>query len=419
METIKTRSVLINNIPSVIWGNDSEKVFIAVHGNLADKKDAIIADRAAVACPLGWQVLSFDLPGHGDRKVSGVSCHVREAVADLKNMIKFAARKWADISLVACSIGAYFGMLACQKEKRVRRCFMISPVTDMAALLSSMMKAVNVSAERLQKEKEIATPFGQSLYWDYYEYVIKHPIKTWKIPTSILCGAKDEICGIDMIREFADRFKAETLILKNSWHYIHTPKEMTVYRRWLSEHLNKNNGEPMKNLFTVDMKNYDRSWPRKERTAIRGIIVKNGKIAMIRSQKYGEYKFPGGGMKKNETDCDTLRREVLEETGMTIDPDSVKAFGSTLEIRRNFEEEETLYQTSKYYFCRTVGKKQPRHLDDYEADYGYEPEWVSAADAVKNNNAVINYDNIPWKKRDTAVLELLIKKQNGRRKPNM
>jgi len=411
METIKTRNVLINNIPSVIWGDDSEKVFIAVHGNLADKKDAIIADLAAVACPLGWQVLSFDLPGHGDRRASGMSCHVKEAVVNLKDIIKFAARKWTDISLTACSIGAYFSILACQNEKCIRQCFMISPVTDMEALLSSMMKSVNVSAEQLRKEKEIATPFGQSLYWDYYEYVIKHPVKTWKIPTRILCGAKDEICGIDMIKEFAARSKADMTILANSWHYIHTPAEMAVYRRWLSESLNKNKRKTMKNLFTVDMKNYDKSWPRKERTAIRAIIIKNGKIALIKSQKYGEYKFPGGGMKKNESEYETLKREVLEETGMFINPDSIKEFGETIEIRRNFEEEETLYQVSKYYLCQVTDEKRPRHLDDYEADYGYEPEWVSIDDAVKNNNGVINYDNIPWKKRDTAVLELLAKKR--------
>lgn len=32
----------INNIPTVLWGDKSEKVFIAVHGNMSNKEDAVI-----------------------------------------------------------------------------------------------------------------------------------------------------------------------------------------------------------------------------------------------------------------------------------------------------------------------------------------------------------------------------------------
>lgn len=32
----------INNIPAVLWGEKSEKVFIAVHGNMSNKEDTVI-----------------------------------------------------------------------------------------------------------------------------------------------------------------------------------------------------------------------------------------------------------------------------------------------------------------------------------------------------------------------------------------
>ena len=32
----------ISNIPVVLWGDKSEKIFIAVHGNMSNKEDAVI-----------------------------------------------------------------------------------------------------------------------------------------------------------------------------------------------------------------------------------------------------------------------------------------------------------------------------------------------------------------------------------------
>jgi len=39
---MKTKRMNINNIPSLIWGEESRKVFIAVHGNMSNKEDEVI-----------------------------------------------------------------------------------------------------------------------------------------------------------------------------------------------------------------------------------------------------------------------------------------------------------------------------------------------------------------------------------------
>ncbi len=35
---METERIKINNIPSIIWGKDSRRVFIAVHGNMSNKE---------------------------------------------------------------------------------------------------------------------------------------------------------------------------------------------------------------------------------------------------------------------------------------------------------------------------------------------------------------------------------------------
>ena len=72
----------------------------------------------------------------------------------------------------------------------------------------------------------------------------------------------------------------------------------------------------MRLLFELDKKDYDPNGSRFVRPSVRGIIIKDGKVAMIHSQKYNYYKFPGGGMEKNEDQISTLLREVKEEAGL-------------------------------------------------------------------------------------------------------
>ncbi len=61
--------VKINNIPSIICGEKSNKVFIAVHGNMSNKEDEVIKILAEKATSKGYQVLSFDLPEYEKHSV--------------------------------------------------------------------------------------------------------------------------------------------------------------------------------------------------------------------------------------------------------------------------------------------------------------------------------------------------------------
>ena len=230
------QNLTIANIPAVLWGEPSDKIMVAVHGNASNKADEPIALLAGAAVPLGYQVLSFDLPQHGDRKNEPTLCKVQNCIQDISRIMDFAAGQAGQISLFACSMGAYFSLLAC-RDLPVRQSLFLSPIVDMKRLIDNMMAWFDVSPERLRAEQEIALPIGQTLYWDYYCYVRDNPVTAWESPTAILYGEADNLCEYGVITLFAQRFGCSLTVMKQGEHYFHTPAQLEFYRRWLKQHL--------------------------------------------------------------------------------------------------------------------------------------------------------------------------------------
>lgn len=231
------QKLTIDGIPAIIWGENSPKVFIAVHGNMSNKSDEVIVILAEKASQLGYQVLSFDLPEHGERKNDPTPCKVQNCVKDLAAIMECAKTKWDEISLFACSMGAYFSLLA-YKDDDLSQCLFLSPVVDMERIINNMMSWFSISAAQLQAEKEIATPIGQVLYWDYYCYVKEHPINSWNKPTAILYGSDDDLCEFDTVSNFAQQFNCELTVMEHGEHYFHTEEQLAFFSRWIENHIN-------------------------------------------------------------------------------------------------------------------------------------------------------------------------------------
>jgi alpha-beta hydrolase superfamily lysophospholipase len=132
------QNLLIENIPAILWGEKNTKIMVAVHGNMSNKTDVPIAILAEEAIPQGYQVLSFDLPKHGDRKEEATLCKVQNCVHDLSKIMDFVTRYSNDVSLFACSMGAYFSLLA-YKDVSVRRSLFLSLIVDMSRIIDKMM----------------------------------------------------------------------------------------------------------------------------------------------------------------------------------------------------------------------------------------------------------------------------------------
>ena len=140
----------------------------------------------------------------------------------------------------------------------------------------------------------------------------------------------------------------------------------------------------MRLLFELDTKDYIPGGTVTRRPSVRGIIVQDGQLVMVHSLKYDYYKFPGGGIEAGETHEEALIREVHEETGLRVLPESIRPFGLVRRIQKGYYEDIFL-QENYYYFCAVSDTAEAQSLDDYEADERFTPECVTADEARETN----------------------------------
>ena len=223
------RYFTINHIPAVILGAPSDKVYLFVHVKCGNKEDA--QNFAEIVCDKGFQVLSIDLPEHGERRDNAEKLVPWEVVPELQGVLSYAKQHWQSVSLYAVSIGAYFSLLSFSNEY-FANCLFLSPVLDMVALIEKMMGWAAVSTAQLQAEKEIPTDFGEVLSWAYYTYAKEHPINTWNSPTAILYAGQDNLTDRRTVTDFAKSFGCSLQIYEDGEHWFHTDEQLTVLRKW-------------------------------------------------------------------------------------------------------------------------------------------------------------------------------------------
>ena len=232
---IKQRTT-VGVIPTIIWGNSSPNVFIAVHGFMSSKEDQVIELLAKVAVNKGYQVISFDLPQHGDRKATSTPFEPKNCVDDLNIILTYVKQSWSTISLFACSIGAYFSLQAFKKETFKQSLF-LSPIVDMRQMIEKIMNIEDITITRLKVEKKIITKIGQTLDWDYYQFVLQNPIVIWNNKTAILYGSLDDQCEYSLINKFVEKYHCEFDIIEAGEHFFHTEEQLTQFTNWLEKML--------------------------------------------------------------------------------------------------------------------------------------------------------------------------------------
>jgi len=146
----------------------------------------------------------------------------------------------------------------------------------------------------------------------------------------------------------------------------------------------------------------------KVRKAARAVIFLDDRLLMIRSNRYGDYKFPGGGVEKEENLTVALVREVREEAGCDI-VGNVVELGFFRELRPTLENPNVVFENRSYYFLTSIGKKRHRPcFDDYEKEHDYACVSVDLHEALETNKRLIGTKSIPWVRREVIVLEYLI-----------
>lgn len=231
---MREKHIVVQEIPAVLYGDSSESLFLYIHGKMGRKEEA--AHFAEIVCPKGYQVLSIDLPGHGERAGEIERFVPWEVVPELQAVYGSAQQRWKKISLYANSIGAYFSLLAFQ-EAKVEKSLFVSPILDMEKLIRDMMGWAGVTREQLQQAGEIPTAFGETLSWKYLTYAAEHRITKWDSSTAILYAGQDHLTARETVEEFARRFGCSVAVMENGEHWFHTEEQMAVLDTWLRKEL--------------------------------------------------------------------------------------------------------------------------------------------------------------------------------------
>ena len=88
-------AIEIRGVPAAVRGSRSKKVYIYAHELYGSKDDAEFL--ASVVCEQGRQVISFDLPGHGQRRHEPASCDPRRAILEFREILSYAKKRWGEV----------------------------------------------------------------------------------------------------------------------------------------------------------------------------------------------------------------------------------------------------------------------------------------------------------------------------------
>ena len=114
--------------------------------------------------------------------------------------------------------------------------YTVRPLTieDIDQYNALLRYAFQVTEQELSEKREIPTNLGETLSWEYLCYVRRNPI-TWKVPTWILYGERDNLTPIETVSAFAEQHHAELTIMPGGEHWFHTEAQMQFLDHWIKK----------------------------------------------------------------------------------------------------------------------------------------------------------------------------------------
>lgn len=163
----------------------------------------------------------------------------------------------------------------------------------------------------------------------------------------------------------------------------------------------------MKLLFEIDKKDYDINGKAFARPSARAIIYKDNQLAVIYSNKKRYCKIPGGGIEEGETPIDAMIREVREEVGLDVIPDTIKEFGYVHRIQKG-KYEPVFIQDNYYYLCEVYEGQHPSCFSEAEKSEEFEAKFMPLEEAIRINELYVRENSYnPMIERELRVMKML------------
>lgn len=161
----------------------------------------------------------------------------------------------------------------------------------------------------------------------------------------------------------------------------------------------------MKLLLTLDAHDYTPDLVVEEKYSTRAVIIRNGRVA-TQYGNAGDYKILGGGVEPGEDLHTALIREVQEESGLVVIPESIREIGEIVERRRDIFDPNIIYVChSCFYFCDAEGTLRDTHMTASEIAKGYRLEWATPEEILRGNEPF--FESQPWSYRDSRFIQML------------
>ena len=168
----------------------------------------------------------------------------------------------------------------------------------------------------------------------------------------------------------------------------------------------------MELLFEIDKKDYDPNGEVFRRPSARGVIFRDGKIAVIYSRRDRYCKLPGGGIEAGEDNVSAMIREVREETGLTVKPETIREFGYVHRIQKG-KHEPVFIQDNFYYFCDVEELQEEPELSQEEIEEDFIPVFMDLQEVIRINEEYAKRENNTMIERELRVLRMIGERKIG------
>ena len=110
-----------------------------------------------------------------------------------------------------------------------------------------------------------------------------------------------------------------------------------------------------------------------------GVVYKDNKVLLIRTARRG-WEYPGGIVEQGEAILDGLKREILEESGIIVEPECITGIYQNLVKKRGYGPLEGIIlptTVNLVFRCKYVGG------ETNTSDEGLEVGWFTPDEAIK------------------------------------